>query len=784
MVEIQLIIFIKWSHLQLFITYLLLNFRIIMNIGSYFTHLLTLLLFSLQLNAHNTVVPYNFGKADTATSNSLERSISNLLNKKTDSAFALSNQVIPWAKQNRQTHLLARAYSAQGRYHYGKGQYHQAINCFFQSLKSAIESKDKKQESSAYNNIGLTYYDLSDYSRATEYFLNNLKIKKELRDQRGISNAYNNLGLVCFKEGNFHASIDYYEKSLKYSEAIGDKRLIGDVYNNLGIVCLEQNETNQALNYFLKSLYIKEGLDDKKGLGGAYNNIGLVYFEMANYYKALEFHFKNLNQAKSSANQQDLAECYNGIAQVFIKLYTDYSNMPATKKDSLSKVLPMVNGLKKFQTIQFLDSALVLLKKAHQINKQLANTSHVLTTMNELGNVYLLKPDYPTALDYFNQSQAIAAKIHAQKEYTDAAKGLYQIHKSLGNAAEALKWHENYIKGRDSLNSQSNVKASLRRQLNDEYEKKNTLLRLEDEKNALKDADRLKQEKLIVVGVLIGLLLTVAFSVFLYRRYAIIQRQKKLIESKNREIVDSIHYAKRIQDALLPDQGITGKSIPDSFILFLPKDIVSGDFYWMTQKDGFLYIAAADCTGHGVPGGFMSMLGIAFLNEITAATQQLTAAEILDHLGSKVIQQLGQTGRQGEARDGMDISLLRLNTSTRELNWAGANNSMYIVQEGDLEELKPDKQPIGFNYTQKPFTNHFKVLKSPAMLYLLTDGYADQFGGPKAKKFKYKPLEELLVSIASQPVEQQKEQLIQAHLSWKGNQEQVDDVCIIGIKFT
>ena len=244
-----------------------------------------------------------------------------------------------------------------------------------------------------------------------------------------------------------------------------------------------------------------------------------------------------------------------------------------------------------------------------------------------------------------------------------------------------------------------------------------------------------------------------------------------------------------------------------------PKDIVSGDFYWSIEKNGYWYIAAADCTGHGVPGAFMSMLGIAFLNEITAGEKLLSPAEILDRLRAKIVKELHQTGASGESKDGMDISLACLNLTTRELQWAGANNSVYIVNDSastngatfttgatftnggaairekgnslpavTLKEIKGDKQPIGYHHQFKEFTNHTIELVSGNVLYLFTDGYADQFGGPAGKKFMYQRFENLLISIAHLNVHEQKHMLATTFEDWKKDLEQLDDVCVIGIR--
>jgi ligand-binding sensor domain-containing protein len=261
-----------------------------------------------------------------------------------------------------------------------------------------------------------------------------------------------------------------------------------------------------------------------------------------------------------------------------------------------------------------------------------------------------------------------------------------------------------------------------------------------------------------------------------------LDERNKVVEEKNKDILDSIHYAKRIQEALLKEEGHTSKHLPEHFVLFMPKDIVSGDFYWAMEKGKHWYVAAVDCTGHGVPGAFMSMLGMSFLNDILSGNQLLSPSEILDQLCNKVVKELRQTGESGGSKDGMDISLIRIDLITRELQWAGANNALNIIQNGQLYEIKADKQPIGYYPEQKPFTNHVIQLQANECVYIFTDGYADQFGGPKGKKFKYKQLEDLIFANHNLPAEEQKMLLKKTFIDWKGNLEQIDDVCVIGIK--
>ncbi|MFI5203185.1 MAG: two-component regulator propeller domain-containing protein [Flavobacteriales bacterium] len=264
-----------------------------------------------------------------------------------------------------------------------------------------------------------------------------------------------------------------------------------------------------------------------------------------------------------------------------------------------------------------------------------------------------------------------------------------------------------------------------------------------------------------------------------------IEVQKDVIEEKNKELTDSIHYAQRIQQSILPEETFMCKHLKEHFVYFRPKDIVSGDFYWFTfQKDSILW-AVVDCTGHGVPGGFMSMLGAGLLNQIVNEEQKLSPDDILNQLRKRVIIALKQTGADGESRDGMDISLCHYIPAQKKLEFAGANNSLYVVKNNTLTELKADKQPIGIYIGNvKPFTLHTLELNKGDQLYMTSDGYSDQFGGIKGKKFKSSSFEKLLTHIHAFAINEQRNTIENTFTSWKGDYEQLDDVCVMGVKIS
>jgi serine phosphatase RsbU (regulator of sigma subunit) len=267
-----------------------------------------------------------------------------------------------------------------------------------------------------------------------------------------------------------------------------------------------------------------------------------------------------------------------------------------------------------------------------------------------------------------------------------------------------------------------------------------------------------------------------------WERTALIKRQKDEIEIQKQDIMDSILYAQRIQKAVLPSSEEIQKILPENFILFLPRDIVSGDFYWITQKDDYSIFAAVDCTGHGVPGAFMSMLGVSFLNEIVNESGSLKANLILKQLRKLVKTTLSQS-YEAETKDGMDIALCILNKKTNELQYSGAFNPLYLIRNNSLQEIKGDRMPIGiYHYVETDFTNNEIQLQKDDCLYICSDGYVDQFGGIGGKKLLTKNLKETLLRIHSEPMHSQKEILNETLQQWKGDYKQVDDILIIGLR--
>jgi serine phosphatase RsbU (regulator of sigma subunit) len=294
---------------------------------------------------------------------------------------------------------------------------------------------------------------------------------------------------------------------------------------------------------------------------------------------------------------------------------------------------------------------------------------------------------------------------------------------------------------------------------------------------------------LLVISVLMAILLMIVRF-----REKQLQETNKILEEKVRErtaqieaqkeeITSSIEYASRIQMALLPVTDLFTEAFSEYFILYKPRDIVSGDFYWIGENDDHIFLTVADCTGHGVPGAFMSTLGIAALNEIITHNNDLTAGTVLNLLREKIKKSLHQTGKEGEAADGMDISLCLINKKNRKIQFSGAYNPLYVINNGDVKEYKADRMPIGIHYGEEPsFTNYEINTVKGDTVYLLSDGLTDQFGGSDGSKFKKAHLKKFLADIHFWPLEEQKAMIENEFMRWKGRNEQVDDITVIGVK--
>ena len=369
----------------------------------------------------------------------------------------------------------------------------------------------------------------------------------------------------------------------------------------------------------------------------------------------------------------------------------------------------------------------------------------IITSCFELGQLYFQMHRYDEAKEFLDRALLLATQIKSKPKMYQIHEVLGELYKNTNDLAKALEHKEKFFELKTEVAGEqaANRVKHLQTQYATEKSEK------ESEIHRLKNVE--------------------------------LKKAYKEIEEKNKSILDSINYARRIQQAILPSDSEIKRVLPESFVLYMPKDVVSGDFYWVQSKSGKLLFAAVDCTGHGVPGAFMSMIGNTLLNEIVNDKGITTPGKILEYLREGVIKSLKQTGSAGENQDGMDIALCSL--EGRKLEYAGANNPLWIMGKEGIKEVKADKQPIGIYYGEtKPYTNHSLELEEGDCIYIFTDGYADQVGGGNQKKFKYKQLQQLIAANYKKKMTEQRDIFLSALNQWQGNLEQVDDVLLIGIR--
>ena len=583
-------------------------------------------------------------------------------------------------------------------------------------------------------------------------------LAKSLGNKDFMANALNIQGACLYLQGKHKQALIYYDRSLKFLEEMSKRFGMASCYNRIGIVYWKLGIYDQALEYYTRSLKIYEEMSEEEGAVACITNIGLVYQNMGNLEKALEYLTRSLKIEEKIGEERGVAYSLLNIGN----LYLDMGN---------------------------LEEALYCFEKGLKISEEIGEERGVAYFYINLGVLFFDQDKYTEALEMGEKALPKSEKLQSPDAIKVTSELLYDVYKKTGQPAKALEMHELYIEMRDSINSIENKEAAIKLEYQHQYEKEQALADAKHEEQMALSAEREKRQQLIAYSTGGGLVIILAFAFFIFNRLqitrrqkTIIEQQKELVEEQKKDITDSIQYAENIQRALLPDAKQLSL-IPDGFVLFQPKDIVSGDFYWMQHHNNVVYLAACDCTGHGVPGAFMSMIGSSQLDEAVIEKGLRKPNEIFYEVRKGFINALKQTGEKGQQKDGMDATLIAWDKNNK-LQFSVANNPLFFIRNGELLETKPDKQPVGF-YTgeQKPFTHHELTLEKGDTVYIFSDGYHDQFGGPKDKKFMIKNFKKLLLSIHDKSMNEQKTILEETMSQWKGDTEQVDDILVIGVRF-
>lgn len=581
-------------------------------------------------------------------------------------------------------------------------------------------------------------------------------------------------------------AIELANEFLILAEKLDSVSIIEYCYEILGEAYFYQEDYNTALSYFKRFLNLQRQQQDERGIARGYNNLGIIYRALQHYDEAVLCYKKSLEINQKLNDSAGISNNYNNLGVLHEKL-----NLFGQARDFYQKSL--------------------------EIELENNHPDGISTSYLNLGGINFKLRNYNKAIEYCQKSIEISDSLNFTHTLEVNYEVLYQTYKKLGNSSKALFYHEEFHKLKNKrINKETSTRIA---EIELKYQNNKKEQEIELLQKQKKQKSRLNYIGLAIL-LLFAILLIILFSFNNIRRKKNkilqtknaevllqkeeieaqrdeieaqrdeIQRQKELSESQteqikkqNQDIKDSIEYAKHIQIALFPDKITLQKVLKDGFCLFKPKDIVSGDFYWVAQVENKSIIVAADCTGHGVPGAFMSIIGINFLNEIIFDEEIIQPNLILNELRKKIIKTLVNANRIEKSKDGMDVALIVIDYDQMKLEYAGAYNHLYYIRDHMLNSIKADRMPVGLSDKAiAPFTNHTLDIQKDDIFYMFTDGYADQFGGPNRKKFRVGNLRELLLDIHEKEMVDQKRALFETFINWKDNQPQVDDVLSIGIK--
>lgn len=670
----------------------------------------------------------------------------------------------------------AQGYSLKGRLFYKQKMYSLSDSLGFQAINllkpmefkgyMSFRERALKLYTKTLMWFGVSHHIRGRYDEALSYYEEAERVSKITKDAKRQSMAVGTAAVILKNQGKFKKALDYNFKALDLAKESKDLDRIATVQSNIGILYKNMGDFELAIEYYKKTIGLYEKTGNTKEIGRMYNNMGVALKNQEKFDEALEYYEEALRIAKQTNKEGNILSISVNVANV-------------------------LNRLNRFEAAQtYLFEAIEIAERNKSKNSLIIAYSALGTTYSHLGEVEKALPLYKKMLEF-------AEDMDSDKYRMDAYHKLYEYYYQVKNYKKALSNYRKFIDLRDELNSLENKKAAIEKETAYNYRMKkvadsvafaeknkvNELLVQQKEKEL-----KSKQNQQITLGIVALLILLFAFVMMnrfkvTKKQNKIIEKQKEIVEVKNKEISDSINYAKRIQEAILPSKDTLSESLNRGFVFFKPKDVVSGDFYWVERFADKTFLAVADCTGHGVPGAMISVICSNALSKVLLEEQTTDPGLILDHTRDIIIEKLKKSGET--VNDGMDISLCSIDEKNNEIQWAGANNPLWIFSntyEGlKLKEFKPDKQPIGIYEKAKPFTTHSVTVNKSDTVYLFSDGFVDQFGGEKGKKYKVAAFRKFLLSIQHNAIDEHKALLETELENWMKNQDQVDDICIVGV---
>jgi serine phosphatase RsbU (regulator of sigma subunit)/Tfp pilus assembly protein PilF len=706
----------------------------------------------------------------------------------TDSLLYFYQKALEIAENIEAKKFIAQCLIAMGANIQNLGLNDKASEYIERALKISEEIGDKAKITTCYVNIGIINHERGSYDKAIEYYLKALETAKEANYVRGISLSYKSLGIAYYDQGYYDKSIDCYLKALEIFEKLGEKRNMSACYTNIGLVHYEQGSYDKAIEYLQKSLAINTELGNKRGTSICYMNFAMIYQKQNISEKAIEYYKKALKLFEEIGDKRGESNCNQNLGEI------------CSQQGSFNRASEYyLKALKIYEDIGDKMGIAILGINIASLNISMADS----VAKNPDQRIQFLNQ----SVLYGNESIVNAREMKLLPQIKGAANILMTAYNKLGNFKKAIEFAGILIAAQDSLFMEDKTKAIQEMSTRYETEKKQQQIELQESQLTAKDA-RIKQQKTFRNALIGGLAAVALIVIVIAYAYAQKRKDNKKITEQNEkiiktneelkelnetttrqkdEIITSILYAQRIQSAILPPETYINELLSENFILYKPKDIVSGDFYWIRKVKHYIILASADCTGHGVPAAFMSMLGMSSLNEIVQRREVTKANEVLNELRKEIKNSLRQTGDKEETRDGMDIALCIIDTKKKIMQYSGAHNPLYLVShnngESELKEIKADAMPVGVHLSHdKSFTNNEIELKTGDTFYIFSDGFVDQGGGTDNARYTTARFKKTLLNIHSLTMPEQKKILEQTLIEWMGEFPQRDDILVIGAR--
>lgn len=680
-----------------------------------------------------------------------------------DSAIFYYQKTLDIAKTNTDNLLIAQTQQNIGDAFYQNNNYDSARFYFINAAGYYSKTNNIQNTLQLYKLIASSYFLQSKYSQTIDYINLQIQLILQLNDTLKLAKAYSDMATNLRRTDKINSAIEYANKALNLYSLKNNAEGIAESYMNLGSLFYYSSIYDPAIKYFKQALeiYESEKIIDKQLM--VTNNIGSVYNEMQKYPEALKYYQKALLLYQNQNNPYAMAIISGNIGLVYTQM----------------------GQYKQAQTY---------FEKSLNINKSINNTGGIIQGLANMGQLYKYQNQTALAIKNYQNALNMAIENNYLSDQMEIYHSLSEIYENCGKFDKALSFYKNYRNINDSI-----INKESRDKLNDAYtqyqliEKQNkiNLLNKENELNI----EKMKQQKyyiisIIIVSTLLSILIIITLLALHYvnkskkqieTKNQYIELQNKKIAIANKRINDGISYAAKVQNAINQPNSKLSQLFNNHFLISKPQNIVSGDFCWAKKINNVIYIAVADCTGHGLTGAFMSILGHTIINHVINNNTTLLPNQILDKLNTMVNEALNQKSSQSNT-DIFDIAVCAIDTTANKINYSGAHINAYLTFNNSITELKCDKQPVGISHNQKPFTLQTINYKPGHKLYMLTDGFYNQLGGTSNTKITRGGFKSLLLAHQHLPINEQRQYFESYFDNWRGKLGQTDDMLILAVE--